>query len=74
MQSSRNLVVGIFMGILITSVFLMPKAEAEDSEPESDHLPQMVHPVDLNRRFTFAGELLPSTQDVKERLSDSYKG
>lgn len=57
------------VSLLILVVFLWPKgANTEDPIVNDQRLPQVVKAVDLNKRFTFAGELIPNDFDARERL------
>ena len=40
----------------------------EDDRVANNTLPQIIEPVDLNRKFVFAGEVMPNNFDTKERL------
>ncbi len=60
-------------GVLITAslIFILPATAVNDkssSEKMIANLPQVIEPVDLNRNFIFAGEVMPNNFDTKERL------
>ena len=63
---SIGLVIGIIIGIAMGSLSLTATTKDEKSIVSS--LPQIIEPVDLNKTFEWAGEPLPTTFDVKERL------
>lgn len=45
------------------------EVQASVSNPVRESLPQVIHPIDLDRKFSFAGEVLPMENfDVQERL------
>ena len=58
-------------GAAIFSFLIFMSYASEDplTDPNtSDNLPQIVRAPDINREFDWAGELIPSTADSKERL------
>ena len=71
---------GLLSGVIFTFLIFISYATSFDPEetfPSNDALPQIVMAPDINRQFSWAGELMPLTADAKERLdrellSNSY--
>lgn len=51
-----------------TSPVEEPEIDSTEAEASPHNLPQVVKSVDLNKQFTFAGEIIPQTFDARERL------
>lgn len=60
------LFVGFIMGLIVKVSYLTADTPIEDNNLNS--LPQIIEPIDINRSFSFAGELMPDNFDNKERL------
>ena len=62
---------GLFSGLVFTFLIFISYADTapsvDESLPVSD-LPQIVRPINLDRSFAFAGEIIPETEDIMERL------
>jgi len=58
--------VGLIIGLSISNQYV--NATVEDEDIMAGNLPQVIQPVDMNKQFDFAGEILPDNFDVKERL------
>jgi len=61
-----GIVIGLILGITICSNSVT--ANEEDEKALANVLPQIIEPVDLNRQYTWAGEIMPDNFDTKERL------
>lgn len=58
--------IGIFIGLCLGSNHIT--ASVEDERDLVSVLPQIIEPVDLNKQFDWAGEVMPDNIDTKERL------
>ena len=58
----------ILSGLLFTLLLMVSYVDATINDDVAGNLPQVIQPIDLNRSFTWAGELVPNTFDAQERL------
>ena len=58
--------IGIFIGLCLGNSYIT--ASVEDERDLVSVLPQIIEPVDLNKQFDWAGEIMPDNLDTKERL------
>lgn len=61
-----GVIIGIILGVCVSSNHIT--AGEEDGRDIVSTLPQIIEPVDLNKQFTWAGEVMPDNFDTKERL------
>ncbi len=62
-----GLIAGCIFSILLFGSYHLDSS-SEKAAVVGNNLPQQIYPADLNKVFTWCGEALPSTYDVKERL------
>ena len=69
---SLKFVSGIALGLLLGATMIYQPISADNNTDKAEsqvaNLPQMVEAVDLNKKFSFAGEMMPQNFDTKERL------
>lgn len=64
-------IVGFIVAVLLTSQVLnetQVKADKRDETIVLSSLPQVIESVDINKQFDWAGEIMPSNFDTRERL------
>ena len=64
-------IVGFILAVLLTSQVLNKthiRADERDERIILSSLPQMIESIDINKQFDWAGEIVPSNFDTKERL------
>lgn len=61
---------GLTVGLFIASIFSLNVIDAKvhDEKTVISSLPQIIEPVDMNKGFSFAGEVMPDNFDSRERL------
>jgi hypothetical protein len=66
----KKYIIGICIGLLIGVSMSTRRAHAtvENEDAMAGNLPQIIQPVDMSKDYNFAGEPLPNTFDVRERL------
>ncbi len=71
MMDKRFSLFGLFAGCIFTLLIFVSysvQSEADEAPIETNNLPQQIYPVNLDKRYSWCGEVLPSRIDVKERL------
>ncbi len=66
----KKLIIGVLVGLLLGLVISSNHITAGEAGDKSvaNVLPQIIEPVDLNKQYTWAGEIIPDNFDAKERL------
>lgn len=62
--------IGLLVGLLVGLVFSIDQltGSVADERAIVSSLPQIIEPVDINKQFDWAGEMIPENFDTKERL------
>lgn len=61
-----GLVIGLILGISVSGNLIT--ASEQGDKAVLNVLPQVIEPIDLNKQYNWAGEIMPDNFDTKERL------
>jgi len=66
----KNFVIGVFCGLIIGLPLSLNLLEANtiDEKAVVSSLPQVIEPINLDGKFSFAGEEMPDNFDTRERI------
>jgi len=60
-----GIIIGLLLGISLANNYI---SATEEGVSSANVLPQIIEPVDLNKTYTWAGEVMPDNFDTRERL------